>query len=113
MDCLCATDAAEEELLSIAQAVRESAERFRGQPEMENRPGVAEASLAGGMETFLDRSPVVGRPLAAMLAHDGAKVWSFDIDSVMEINLTLLDYRSGGILRFFEILTRSKVFEIC
>jgi len=60
MDCLCATDAPEEELLSIAEQVRESAERFRDQPEMENRPGVAEASLAGGMEIFLDRSPLVG-----------------------------------------------------
>jgi len=60
MDCLCATDAAEEELLAIAQQVRESALRFRDQPEMENRPGVAEASLAAGMEIFLDRSPMVG-----------------------------------------------------
>ena len=31
-----------------------------------------------------NRSEVVGRPLAAMLAHDGAKVYSFDIDGVVE-----------------------------
>ncbi|MBL4849749.1 MAG: bifunctional methylenetetrahydrofolate dehydrogenase/methenyltetrahydrofolate cyclohydrolase [Planctomycetes bacterium] len=30
--------------------------------------------------TIFNRSEVVGRPLAAMLAHDGAKVYSFDID---------------------------------
>jgi len=70
MDCLSATDAPEEELLSIAQQVRQSAERFRGQPEMKNRPGVAEASLAGGMEIFIDRSPMVGlaNPMAPPMA---------------------------------------------
>ncbi len=66
MDCLCATDAPEEELLAIAAQVEASAERFRDQPRMINPPGVAEGSLAGGMEIFMDRSPVVGRsnPLA-------------------------------------------------
>jgi 5,10-methylene-tetrahydrofolate dehydrogenase/methenyl tetrahydrofolate cyclohydrolase len=34
----------------------------------------------GLVVTIFNRSEVVGRPLAAMLAHDGAKVWSFDID---------------------------------
>jgi methylenetetrahydrofolate dehydrogenase (NADP+) / methenyltetrahydrofolate cyclohydrolase len=32
--------------------------------------------------TIFNRSEVVGRPLAAMLAHDGARVHSFDIDGV-------------------------------
>ena len=66
MDCLCATDAPEEELLAIAAQVEASAERFRDQPRMVDPPGVAEGSLAGGMEIFMDRSPVVGRsnPLA-------------------------------------------------
>lgn len=30
--------------------------------------------------TIFNRSEVVGRPLATMLAHDGARVYSFDID---------------------------------
>ncbi len=72
MDCLCATDAPEEELLAIAAQVQESAERFQDQPRMTQLPGVAEGSLAGGMEMFMDRSPVVGRsnPLAPPVALD-------------------------------------------
>lgn len=47
------------------------------------RPGVPERQgLAGREVTVFNRSDVVGRPLAAMLAHDGACVWSFDVDSV-------------------------------
>jgi 5,10-methylene-tetrahydrofolate dehydrogenase/methenyl tetrahydrofolate cyclohydrolase len=34
----------------------------------------------GLVATIFNRSEVVGRPLAAMLAHDGAKVYSFDIE---------------------------------
>lgn len=66
MHNLAATDAPEEELLSIAEQVRESARRFAVQPVMDNPPGVAEMSLAAGMEVFRDRSPVVGmaNPLA-------------------------------------------------
>jgi acyl-coenzyme A thioesterase PaaI-like protein len=60
MDCLCATDAAEDELLAIAKQVEASARRFADQPRMLNPPGVAEASLIGGMESFMDRSPVKG-----------------------------------------------------
>ncbi len=74
MHCLAATDAPAEELLAIAQQVRTSARRFSGQPIMQNPPGVAEMSLAGGMEVFRDRSPMVGKanPLAppATLAPD-------------------------------------------
>jgi 5,10-methylene-tetrahydrofolate dehydrogenase/methenyl tetrahydrofolate cyclohydrolase len=40
-------------------------------------------SAAGTTVTIFNRSEVVGRPLAAMLAHDGAKVYSFDIDGPM------------------------------
>jgi acyl-coenzyme A thioesterase PaaI-like protein len=70
MDCLCATDAPEEELLSIADQVRESARRFSSQPTMTNPPGVAEGSLAGGMEMFMDRSPILGlsNPMAPPLS---------------------------------------------
>ncbi len=60
MDCLCATDAPADELLAIAEQVETSARRFTNQPQMQNPPGVAEASLIGGMETFMDRSPVKG-----------------------------------------------------
>ncbi|MDG2335595.1 MAG: PaaI family thioesterase [Myxococcota bacterium] len=72
MDCLCATDAPEEELLAIADQVRVSAERFQNQPRMTELPGVAEGSLAGGMEMFMDRSPIVGRsnPLAPPVTLD-------------------------------------------
>jgi acyl-coenzyme A thioesterase PaaI-like protein len=72
MDCLCATDAPEDELLAIAAQVQQSAERFRDQPRMVNPPGVAEGSLAGGMEMFMDRSPVVGRsnPVAPPVTLD-------------------------------------------
>ena len=74
MHCLAATDAPEAELLAIAEQVRSSARRFSGQPTMRNPPGVAEMSLAGGMEVFRDRSPMVGEanPLAppATLAVD-------------------------------------------
>lgn len=66
MHNLAATDAPEVELLSIAEQVRASARRFAVQPVMEDPPGVAEMSLAAGMEVFRDRSPVVGmaNPLA-------------------------------------------------
>lgn len=39
-----------------------------------------ELPLAGRRITVFNRSEVVGRPLAAMLANDGAEVTSFDID---------------------------------
>lgn len=66
---LCNTDASEEELLAIADIVNQTANRFVNQPIMKSRPGVAEMSLAGGMEVFRDRSPLVGlaNPLAAPL----------------------------------------------
>ncbi len=40
-------------------------------------------SAAGLTVTIFNRSEVVGRPLAAMLAHDGATVYSFDLDGVV------------------------------
>ncbi|THH02171.1 hypothetical protein EW026_g659 [Hermanssonia centrifuga] len=36
--------------------------------------------------TVINRSEVVGRPLAALLANDGARVLSVDIDSIQEYN---------------------------
>ena len=38
--------------------------------------------LAGRTITVINRSEIVGRPLAAMLANDGADVYSCDIDSI-------------------------------
>ncbi|CAE7154535.1 unnamed protein product, partial [Rhizoctonia solani] len=38
----------------------------------------------GRTVTIINRSEVVGRPLAALLANDGARVFSVDIDSVQE-----------------------------
>lgn len=37
----------------------------------------------GLVAVIFNRSEVVGRPLAAMMAHDGAKVFSFDVDGVV------------------------------
>lgn len=34
--------------------------------------------------TIINRSEVVGRPLAALLANDGARVFSVDLDGVQE-----------------------------
>jgi methylenetetrahydrofolate dehydrogenase (NADP+)/methenyltetrahydrofolate cyclohydrolase len=46
--------------------------------------GAAPGTQARGKTaTIFNRSEVVGRPLAAMLAHDGAKVFSFDVDGVV------------------------------
>jgi acyl-coenzyme A thioesterase PaaI-like protein len=72
MDSLCATDAPPEELLAIAAQVEESARRFADQPRMIDPPGVAEGSLGGGMEMFMDRSPLVGlaNPVAPPLRLD-------------------------------------------
>ncbi|HKP58205.1 MAG TPA: bifunctional methylenetetrahydrofolate dehydrogenase/methenyltetrahydrofolate cyclohydrolase [Polyangiales bacterium] len=42
------------------------------------RPG--DRPLEGRTACVFNRSEVVGRPLASMLAHDGARVYSFDID---------------------------------
>ena len=39
--------------------------------------------LAGTSVTVFNRSEVVGRPLAAMLANDGAQVFSFDLDGAL------------------------------
>ncbi|KDQ08282.1 hypothetical protein BOTBODRAFT_166167 [Botryobasidium botryosum FD-172 SS1] len=38
----------------------------------------------GRIVTVINRSEVVGRPLAALLANDGARVYSVDIDSIQE-----------------------------
>lgn len=42
--------------------------------------GAGDSPLAGKIVTIFNRSEVVGRPLANMLANDGAEVYSFDVD---------------------------------
>jgi methylenetetrahydrofolate dehydrogenase (NADP+)/methenyltetrahydrofolate cyclohydrolase len=44
--------------------------------------GTAGKPLAGKRATVFNRSEVVGRPLASMMANDGAEVVSFDLDGV-------------------------------
>jgi methylenetetrahydrofolate dehydrogenase (NAD+) len=38
--------------------------------------------MEGNVVTIINRSEIVGRPLAAMLANDGAEVYSIDIESI-------------------------------
>lgn len=42
--------------------------------------------LRGKTITVVNRSEVVGRPLAALLANDGARVFSVDVDSIQEFS---------------------------
>jgi methylenetetrahydrofolate dehydrogenase (NADP+)/methenyltetrahydrofolate cyclohydrolase len=44
--------------------------------------GATEAPFRGRRVTIFNRSEVVGRPLATMMANDGAEVASFDLDGV-------------------------------
>lgn len=37
---------------------------------------------SGKTVTIINRSEIVGRPLAAMLANDGATIYSIDVDSI-------------------------------
>ncbi|KAF8953658.1 NAD-dependent 5,10-methylenetetrahydrafolate dehydrogenase [Podila verticillata] len=42
--------------------------------------------LHGRVVTIINRSEIVGRPLAALLANDGAKVYSVDINGIQEFH---------------------------
>jgi methylenetetrahydrofolate dehydrogenase (NAD+) len=42
--------------------------------------------LHGRVVTIINRSEIVGRPLAALLANDGAKVFSVDINGIQEFD---------------------------
>ncbi|KAK3824952.1 MAG: hypothetical protein J3Q66DRAFT_326490 [Benniella sp.] len=42
--------------------------------------------LHGRVVTIINRSEIVGRPLAALLANDGAKVFSVDINGIQELD---------------------------
>ncbi|TDL29673.1 NAD(P)-binding protein [Rickenella mellea] len=54
----------------------------------------------GKMITVINRSEVVGRPLAALLANDGAHVFSVDIDSIQEYTKRPLRQSQETELRF-------------
>ncbi|CAG2116134.1 unnamed protein product, partial [Medioppia subpectinata] len=53
--------------------------------------------LNGQVITIINRSEVVGRPLAALLANDGARVYSVDVSDILVfdrgVNLELRKYR--------------------
>ena len=58
---------------------------------LEQCPGCYDAvkpvgkKLEGKIVTVINRSEIVGRPLAAMLANDGADVYSVDINSIFKL----------------------------
>lgn len=68
LDCICATDASPEALRESANEIAAMAEHYSTEPVMSDPPGVAEVALSG-METFHDRSPVLGlsNPIAPPL----------------------------------------------
>ncbi|KAI3659326.1 hypothetical protein MP638_003200 [Amoeboaphelidium occidentale] len=43
-------------------------------------------ALHGKTITIINRSEIVGRPLAALLANDGAKVYSVDVNGILEFH---------------------------
>lgn len=52
--------------------------------------------LYGKTICVINRSEVVGRPLAALLAHDLARVFSVDLDGIMEFSRkTLIEEGKG------------------
>ncbi|RKP35935.1 hypothetical protein BJ085DRAFT_35617 [Dimargaris cristalligena] len=64
--------------------------------------------LHGRTITIINRSEVVGRPLAALLANDGAKVYSIDIHNVLEF------HRGEGIqLKKHEVFETQQRLEEC
>jgi len=46
----------------------------------------SESPYAGKVVTIFNRSEVVGRPLASMMAHDGAEIYSFDISGAVRVD---------------------------
>jgi 5,10-methylene-tetrahydrofolate dehydrogenase/methenyl tetrahydrofolate cyclohydrolase len=54
-----------------------------------------EKPLAGKRAAIFNRSEVVGRPLASMMANDGAEVLSFDIDGTQLFRPSLGSLRRG------------------
>lgn len=60
--------------------------------------------LHGRVITIINRSEIVGRPLAALLANDGGKVYSVDINNIQEL------HRGTGLkLKRHEVSNKSKL----
>ncbi|KAG0221633.1 hypothetical protein B0O80DRAFT_470017 [Mortierella sp. GBAus27b] len=62
--------------------------------------------LHGRVVTIINRSEIVGRPLAALLANDGAKVYSVDINGIQEF-----DRGTGLSLKKHEVKESTKKLE--
>lgn len=60
-------------------------------PDLFNRQLPVKRQLEASTVTILNRSEIVGRPLAAMLANDGATVYSIDINSIYKFENGRLD----------------------
>ncbi|CAG7848725.1 SubName: Full=Related to MTD1-methylenetetrahydrofolate dehydrogenase (NAD+) {ECO:0000313/EMBL:CCA69946.1} [Serendipita indica DSM 11827] len=72
----------------------------------------------GKTVTVINRSEVVGRPLAALLANDGARVFSVDIDSIQEYTkrptIAVQDQQTeGAVQRHQRMLHPSHVVQSC
>lgn len=70
----------------------------------------------GKTVTVINRSEVVGRPLAALLANDGARVLSVDIDSIQEYTKrpkTAVDPEAGGDTKQKRIFHPTHVVNSC
>lgn len=52
--------------------------------------------LSGKCVTIINRSEIVGRPLAAMLANDGATVYSVDVNSIYKLEHGVLVHMKAG-----------------
>ncbi|XP_074598404.1 uncharacterized protein LOC141853079 [Brevipalpus obovatus] len=68
--------------------------------------------LEGKTITVINRSEVVGRPLAALLANDGAKTYSVDLDGILQFHRApgRMKHRvTGTDLRLEEVLPKSDV----
>lgn len=68
--------------------------------------------LQGKTITIVNRSEVVGRPLAALLANDGAKVYSVDVHDVLEFHRgqkQMKHYVTDTDLKLEQVLPQSDV----
>ncbi len=62
--------------------------------------------MDGKIVTVINRSEIVGRPLAAMLANDGADVYSVDINSIYL-------FRGGKLRKVEDETVESLVKKVC
>jgi len=73
--------------------------------------------MEGQTVTIINRSEIVGRPLAAMLANDGADVYSVDIDSIYLFRGGRLYACDGetpeSCVRKVSMMTKDSLFDEC